>query len=912
MKKPGTLLLLLLQLFTLTELSAQPALRPIDHFPEIAESGLIADVPLFTFVVNGSTIQSSGFLPDSAGTFIHPQLQIRLGVRDSSANSEYQCRIVRIRNESGDTLEIENLLPLGASPDRPYITGYGPPGLARATLFRPGMGPVGLIVPDNAWEMGCTILETSPDSVMTLLARRDAWDRAERRRYSTFLYPGGELDYKIYTEAVRGDWRSGLRHLFRDRWLYDMQEFDNHLYERSDLQWIRQDYLAVLQFAWDQDFYSGELASYDPFRKFFHRFDLLHGGYDIYGIWQGWPRLGLDQRNQWDLFRDLPGGIDSLRSISGYCHDHQSAFFISFNPWDESTRDVDHLEALSELIGETSADGVVLDTRGSSSAALQEAADKAKQGVVMYSEGMAVPRDMPGIISGRVHNAILMSPPLNLNRLIKPEFQVFRVLDLRDGRLHREMAICLFNGYGLELNLFSPAHPWWIEEEYSYMGRCLMILRQNQQAFHDLNWVPLVESPDSIWINRWHDGDKILYTLLSLKPEGYYGPLLPAENRELHWVSLWDHQEIVPRETSAGPVLDYWIDPYSPSYSGTRSEGSVQCIAGFPRLLGWKTDPDSLIFKALSGDRILLWKGDPSFSNIHRSEHVLDREMEIRVPLEPWMHHPEGKIVVQLMQGNQILDERIIMTTLATPVRINRVQHTPPHKRGPAGMVEIRGGRYQYYRGNPADFIPYPDNYDTIEVEIGDFYMDRYPVTNREFEAFLAATGYTPPDPVNFLKHWNGTACPDSLANHPVVWISLDDAREYARWKGKRLPSEMEWQYASQGADGRLWPWGQAFDSTLCNTANGQTTPVDAFPGGRSPFGVEDLTGNVWQLCDDEYSNGSFTFSMIRGGSFYRPTSSWWYIQGGPQANDQTQMLLRTGPGFDRSATVGFRCICDR
>jgi formylglycine-generating enzyme required for sulfatase activity len=570
------------------------------------------------------------------------------------------------------------------------------------------------------------------------------------------------------------------------------------------------------------------------------------------------------------------------------------------------------MEAISGLIEETGADGMVLDTRGSSSAALQKAADKSKEGVVMYSEGMAVPGDMPGIISGRVHNAIRMSPPLNLNRLIKPEFQVFRVLDLRDGRIHREMAISLFNGHGVELNLFSPAHPWWLEEEYRFMGRCLMILRQNRGAFHDPDWLPLVESPDSLWVNRWQDGDKTLFTILSLKPGGHSGPLLPVHNSKLHWVSLWDHEEILPLETEEGPVLECSIDPYRRQYAGTRREGSVQCIAGFPELLSWGLDSESLILRALSGDRIMVWKGNPSYSNESKAEYQLDEDMEIRVPLSGWMHQPEGKIVIQLMVGDEILDERIIQSSMATPVRVSQSQTTRAFKKAPGGMVEIKGGHYRFYRGNPADFIPYPFNFDTLEIEMGDYYMDRYPVSNKEFEAFLQDTDYCPPDTSNFLKHWNGSACPDSLAHHPVVWVSLEDAREYARWKGKRLPAEVEWQYAAQGSDDRLWPWGPDFDSTLCNYASGQTTPVHAHRKGRSPFGVEDLTGNVWQLCDDEYTNGSFTFSMIRGGSFYRPTASWWYIQGGPQANDRTQILLRTSPGFDRSATVGFRCVCDK
>ena len=887
----------------------------IGRFPELAFEGGPGQTPLFSLVVNGTTIFSDEFRAGREGTFLYPDLQLEAILQEVPFQGQVHCQLITLTNRSGDTLEIENLVPLGTSGDRPYITGYGPPGLARATLFRPGTGPVGLILPDNAWEMGWSVKETAPDSGISVLARRESWKNADRRRYATILYPGGEVIYRIYVEGFTGEWISALEQLCRERWLYDMEEFDNTLYNRMDLKWIREDYLAVLQFAWDIDLYDNASGSYAPFREFFHRFDHLHGGYDIYGLWQGWPRLGLDNRNQWDLFKELPGGFDSIRAISETCKQEGCAFFVSYNPWDESTRPVDHFEAITEMIRETEADGVVLDTRGSSSAELRQAADNARKGVVMYSEGMALPKDMPGIVSGRVHNAILMSPPLNLNRLIKPEFQVFRVLDLRDGRLHREMAIALFNGYGAELNLFSPAHPWWIEEEYRFMGRCMMVLRQNGKAFHNNLWRPLVDAPDSVWVNEWHDGDKLLYTVLSLKPRGYTGSMVQVKKGSRHWVSLWDHEDItcqdLPGENGKA-ALNAHIDPFSPVFSGTRQEGSVQVIAGFPELLKWQVSDRSLIVTASEGDRLQLWKGDPSYENQHTEEFMLEGDRKVTVPLSEWLYLPEGKLVIQLFKGKELVDERIIHTPFATPVRIDQPLSLSGCKRIPEGMVEIKGGSFDFYRGNEADFIPYPDNFDTLRVEIGNFLMDRYPVTNRQFREFIMATGYHPADTSNFLRHWKNGTFPDTLADHPVVWVSLEDARSYAQWRGVRLPTEMEWQYAAEGSDGREWPWGDTLDTTRYNHATGHTVSVYAHPEGKSPFGVEDMVGNVWQLCEDEYFDGSYIFSIIRGGSFYQPTSSWWYVQGGPQPNDHTQMLPQTSPGFDRSATVGFRCVCDK
>jgi formylglycine-generating enzyme required for sulfatase activity len=230
-------------------------------------------------------------------------------------------------------------------------------------------------------------------------------------------------------------------------------------------------------------------------------------------------------------------------------------------------------------------------------------------------------------------------------------------------------------------------------------------------------------------------------------------------------------------------------------------------------------------------------------------------------------------------------------------------------------MVEIPGGEFMFRPTrsflSPNEVIPYPGDSTRRLVSLRRFFMDRYPVTNADFKSFLKTSGYKPKDAANFLKHWMNGIAPPGMEKHPVVYVSLEDAKAYARWAGKRLPTEMEWQFAAQGVDGRKYPWGNEFDSTRCNTGRRSTTPVDAFPSGESPFGVADLVGNIWQLTNDVYDNGTFYFGMIRGGSWYDPTSSWWYIKGGPQPVDNPQILLMVSPGFDRCATVGFRCVKD-
>jgi len=871
--------------------------------------GLDRGTPLFTCHINGRLFDPSGIkhqLPLSIGVEIPQGLKITYSPDSSDAPTLHN--LVTFLNITSDTIRIANVVPFGEQDGHVYITGAGPAALARAKLFRPGLGPVDVTLPDNAWELGYSSFALNESLSVCALARRTDTDEGVKKRYETLLPPGAVLVYTFYVEFFPGNWQNGLKRVFQERWLYDIKDFDQSLYQRKDLQWIRSSYIATVQFAWDHQFYDAPTRKYNFF-SFLEQGKQFFGGYDIYALWPTWPRLGLDERNQWDLYNDLPLGINKLQELSAYAHKNNTRFFISYNPWDLSTRKSDQLKGMSALIRNISADGIVLDTRGSSSHELQAAADSVRDGVIMYSEGMAVPRDMQGILAGRVHDAIFYQPPLNLNKFIKPEFSIFRVCQLSEGRIHREVAISFFNGYGTEINTMAPGRPDWITEEFSFLGRTTRILRENTTAFHSSAWTPLVEgTQDSIWINQWPDGDKILYTVFSLIPAGLKGPLIKVQpEKGKHYVSIWNHQNLQVIQKGKQYYIPVSLEPFQSSFLGTRMEGSLECVAVFPDILKISVEGDTVAMNAQLGSKILVWKGDPSYG---KAPDEYNAEA-IKFSLTEKYGHYEGKLVFQLFRGGELIDEQVIYPAQGWVRKITSPGKTAPVDDCPNDMVEITAGRFMYHTSHDESFIPYPDEKDSVWVDMPRYFMDRYPVTNAQYYDFLVSTGYTPADTTNFLHHWSNGTYPRGQGNYPVIWVSLDDARQYARWAKKRLPTEMEWQYAAQGTDGRQWPWGNEFHATKCNNSFGILTPVDAFSKGKSPFKVEDMIGNVWQMTNDVYDNGSYYFTIIRGGSYFKPESSLWYIQGGPQPITKRQMMLQVAPAFDRSSTVGFRCVKD-
>lgn len=245
-----------------------------------------------------------------------------------------------------------------------------------------------------------------------------------------------------------------------------------------------------------------------------------------------------------------------------------------------------------------------------------------------------------------------------------------------------------------------------------------------------------------------------------------------------------------------------------------------------------------------------------------------------------------------------------------TPMRammrlpVPRGSPLPPTLAGPDGTVMLRVPEGEFPLG-----VPDPDQLDGPQVTntVDGFYIDRTEVTAGQFARFVKASGYVARGP------WRRYLNPDKL-DCPVTGVTAEDAQEYAKWAGKRLPTEVEWEKAARGPEGRTWPWGDALPDrkaaalyAVCADTVAAPQPVASCPQGASPYGVLDMAGNVWEWTVSEWRpySGSRAHSqlfdtgmrVIRGGSWNFPMSA-----------ATTTARMPMAPRL-WSPDVGFRCV---
>ncbi|MBS1851084.1 MAG: SUMF1/EgtB/PvdO family nonheme iron enzyme [Acidobacteria bacterium] len=681
--------------------------------------------------------------------------------------------------------------------------------------------------------------------------------------------------------VMRGAWEGGSQACSQnehDEWLADITHwrnerririgYDGSRYDLPALKWTQSSFFQPQMMVQDRYFYDPVQHKYTVDR-YVDDVEKRYGGIDAVLIWPTYPNMGIDNRNQHDLIRSMPGGIPGVKQMIADFHRRGVRVLFPMMMWDQGTRDngIPWTQAIAELMAEIGADGINGDTQDGVPLAYSVAADKTGHPLAFEPEGGPSDEALAWNVMTWGQYSYPFVPMVDKYKWLEPRHMV-NISDRWNRNKTNNLQFAFFNGVGWE----SWESIWGIwngitPRDGEATRRVATIERAVAPFLVSAGWEP--HAPmlrDGVYSSRWPLGQQTVWTIVNRNEYDVPGRQieLPAQSG-MRYFDLYHGVELQPEAGRAGKiVLSFPLEAH-----------------GFGALLASPASPDA-------GIQSLMAKMKEMTST----------------PLSSYSH--EWKVLTQ---------------------QIVPIAATKPPSGAPAGMVKIPAAKFLFHvQGIEIEGFndigvdvqyPWEDTprrFHEQQLDLKAFWIDKYPVTNAQFKKFMDATHYDPVDKLNFLRDWKDGAFPSGWDNKPVTWVSQEDARAYAAWAGKRLPHEWEWQYAAQGADGRLYPWGNEWNAAAVPVPDkGRTMrgpdAVDAHPQGASPFGVMDLVGNVWQWTEeftDEHTRGG----ILRGGSYYQPQGSIWYF---PQAyrNDQHGKLLLTSPSLDRSGGLGFRCVQD-
>lgn len=608
--------------------------------------------------------------------------------------------------------------------------------------------------------------------------------------------------------------------------------YSDSLYRRPDLAWTSGCFSICLAWLWDEALYDRRRNSFTP-DAFLDDGERRFGGYDALVLWHAYPVIGIDDRNQFDFYRDVPG----LDALVGRLHERGVKVFLDYNPWDVGTRrepDAD-VAVMAGFVGELDADGVFLDTLPEDSANFQGELDRTRPGVAIEGE-LSVPlrriHDHPMSWAQWFGDSAV--PGVLRAHWFERSHMVHQT-----RRWHRdhsgELQSAWLNGCGVIVweNVFGS---WigWNEHDRSMLVAMLPIQRRFRRHLSEGIWTPLADAPGTssgpIYASRYDLDDSTLWTLVNRSEEDHDGPLLEvADAPASRWFELTTGLEI------AGPTV-----PDRHVIDGRIAGRGIAAVLAVPRRA---VDDDLLAF--LAGRRAATLDGtDASF------------ERPI-VRIEPPMS-----------------------TSRAIPAGMETL-HPGPRTL----MMTYRTRETGLYDGAPVADPWKPDlHHEVVEerhVEIQPVAVARGQVTNGEFAVFVDASSYRPASPTRYLAHWSEGRPGPGEEDSPVTYVDLEDARAYAAWAGLRLPTEDEWQVAAE--DGQLDLAGpRPRDWTESEHTDGRTRFM--ILKGGSDF---EAHGSAWYIDGGPRPPSASVKLLLCGAGLSRS----------PSIGFRVAVDVRTGPG---------------
>jgi iron(II)-dependent oxidoreductase len=630
-------------------------------------------------------------------------------------------------------------------------------------------------------------------------------------------------------------------------------------YTRPEFQWTQSSFMQPQVMVEDRYLYDPTTRRYTVDR-YLNDLTTRYGGIDSVLLWPVYPNIGIDNRNQFDLLRDLPGGIAGLKQLVDDFHRHNVRVLFPTMPWDTGSRQEPGgmPAAIAQLMASIGADGINGDTFSGIPHSYREASDATGHPVILEPENALAGDEMlnwDNMSWGYWQYPFV--PMVSRYKWLESRHMV-NVCDRWNRDKTNNLQFAFFNGVGYE----TWENVWGIwngitARDAEAIRRVAKIERQFADFLVSPQWQPhTLTIQYGVFASRFPRNDSTLWTIVNRGQMNIDGPQLAISNEPgMRYFDLWHGVELKPQNK----MLSFQIE-----------------AQGYGAILAQREPPDATFLAEM---RQLSLK---PLSDFPKQWTFLPQQLAPIAPTTPAATTPDSMLPIPAVHFD---------------FTVNGIEIE--------GSDDI-GVDVQY------PWEDSPRRHHTHPIDIHAFFIDKTNVTNRQFKAFLDTTHYHPADDHNFLKDWTNNTYPEGWDEKPVTWISLEDAREYAKWAGKRLPHEWEWQYAAQGTDSRLYPWGSTFDATRVppqQHGHNLTSPADANAAGASPFGVQDLTGNIWQWTE-ELIDDHTRAAILRGGAYYRPDGSRWYFPSGYRLDQHGKYLLMS-PGKDRSGTVGFRCVKD-
>jgi formylglycine-generating enzyme required for sulfatase activity len=535
-------------------------------------------------------------------------------------------------------------------------------------------------------------------------------------------------------------------------------------------------FTVCLVWLWDEALYDHGRGEFTV-GAFLDAADRDFGGFDGVVLWHAYPVIGLDDRNQFDYYRDVP----ELPAVVRAFQDRGVRVFVDYNPWDTGTRraaapDADEVAALVEWLG---ADGVFLDTLKEGASALRERLDAVRPGVVLAGESrVPLARIEDHAMSWAQWFADSAVPGV-----LRAKWFERRHMLHHTRRWHRshldELHSAWLNGCGV-LVWESVFGVWvgWNERDRSVLRGMRRVQASHADWLRSEQWTPLADHPGGsvpVYASRWMHNGTPLWTVVNRGP-AYDGPWLV--------VSDWPDRRWVDLVTGAGLHVQPWGDGRL-AIGGRLPAGGIAAV--------------------LATDRA---EPSPRQRSLHPASPAVPSPASLAVPAV----EPATGDASEPATGDASFPARAAIR-VAGP--------RAPHAHPPPGMTAVAAGRRELlvrYRVRETGLYgeaPYVDEWKPLpprlhhtatlrrDVTLGRFAIARREVTNAEYAEFVRATGYRPAR----AARWPWGEHPPGPADAPATYVDLADARAYAAWAGLRLPTEDEWQVAAEaGLLDRLSP----------------------------------------------------------------------------------------------------------